>query len=784
MCVKTFNDAITSTEDLTILCSSCKQNLLDCNTVNGELELCMDLQVLNDSIARNKLSELDSEKVLRSTRKKPQPFYHELDDSMCSSLTEFTNTESSQGCEMPSDMESFDSEQDSQRPAKRRKLDSEVTEETENQGLIEIKNRVDSKKAQDLMDNLKTEIRYIFNPLSLLQLIINAINVKNIPDYSVENYKKDIINSVCKRCDEKFQNMKLLAIHEAKHLDVDLGDKIDDPELWDDSKEYADIRNKWYNYSVEKQTNYTEVDMELETDLNEQNLLIPINNVEMKEDYLPDEQRVQYVDEKPFAMGLPLKQYTREQRKAFYPTIRIGNVNRKFCHLCRYSFKDSWAIEGHYFSLACIYTCKYCGMRFNKYRQSFGDHVNAHQKRGDPISTRTFAASKTNTFVPKELPDKSKKAPVKAPPPPVPAKANNRRSVPAIKEEPPKQKFKLDSREVIQKSSNQAYFCRKCYKVFFKLDEFTMHSKNCDYNQFGVKGNGNKFAAQSKATARHGPGRPPGSKTQKPAPTVPVKPKINVNGDSTPSGRPLRNCVKEVTYKDDVNIAPLAKETNPSPSSSAAAAFMCFVCNTSFPTVYSRNSHMRIHKGERMKSPPLLSQQPLISPRTKQNHLQSPIKQEPLNDDYEVKVKEEPLEPMVEIYENERNVGMGAVSITPIVKNPNKKPTINPNIMKLVQNNPNLTIKKTPEKLNTSGSFTNNVANNSNNSSVSSNNSNILDDRSYKCSSCGGNFANKSRLYFHKKNQCEGSRFPCPFCKKRFGTESAYSSHIFYSHPE
>lgn len=142
-------------------------------------------------------------------------------------------------------------------------------------------------------------------------------------------------------------------------------------------------------------------------------------------------------------------------------------------------------------------------------------------------------------------------------------------------------------------------------------------------------------------------------------------------------------------------------------------------------------------------------------------------------DDYsDINVKQEPLEPIVEIDESPHHFpsSIGSVSITPIPKT-----NINPNIMKLVQNNPHLTIKSMSSRNYSSPPP----------SSSSSSSALAADlERTYKCANCSRNFQNKSHLYFHKKNQCGGSKYPCPFCKKRFGTESAYSSHIFYSHPE
>lgn len=63
-----------------------------------------------------------------------------------------------------------------------------------------------------------------------------------------------------------------------------------------------------------------------------------------------------------------------------------------------------------------------------------------------------------------------------------------------------------------------------------------------------------------------------------------------------------------------------------------------------------------------------------------------------------------PMEPMVEIHEQEPtypdSIGDGAVSITPINKKPNPKPALNSSIMRMVQNNPSISIKpRSPEKV-------------------------------------------------------------------------------------
>ncbi|KAJ8924959.1 hypothetical protein NQ315_001124 [Exocentrus adspersus] len=741
-------DVSTSTEDLTTYCTNCKQIILDPSVVN--------------------------EKLLR--RRKVVPFYHELDDSLCSSLTEFTqNTEGSQCFDMASEDE--DSVDSDERPAKRRRMSEDENEGKENGGLLMIRKPEEINGESNLEDLFADEEEYRYQPLSLLQLTLNVINKQNVPDYEPYDFIRDVIYPTCNYCERTFQNMKLLALHETTHMDVEMGEKIDHPVPWHSSRDDADIRNKWLSYFDEN--GYE--DEHIVVDVVGNDLLIPKDNEDRPA--LTGEEEIVLVGTQPMVNGIYLGDYTKEERKSFYQSMRIQGVNKKFCHLCRYCFKDNWAIESHYFSSACYYTCRYCGMRFNKQRHRFEEHVEEHKTKKDEISDKVFAASKLSNIVPKIInPQRIRKVTVPEPEPPKPVHIEGvppeqltistqsmaqqlrmktlmeRRTLQPnlqIKEEPQDQKEIITSQS---KTGSQAYFCRKCYKVFFKLDEFNVHSKNCDYNQF----------PQMKAAAA-------------------VKPYHLKNGEvsTSPAGRPIRNCAKEIgPYKDEAYLPEsILKEPKPA----VPQSFVCFICNTPFPTIYSRNSHMRIHKGEmgqqqQMPSTSYNRPRPPQMQNNYQNYKMLPqpphqmllpeglIKQEPMD---------MPMEPMVEIHEPENNftgsLGDGAVSITPISKNPKQRPTINPNIMRIVQNNPQLSIKKQAERYSLPGS--------------SSNHMNMMAtppdlDKSYKCSSCWEAFANKSHLYFHKKNQCEGSRFPCPFCKKRFGTEAAYSSHIFYSHPE
>lgn len=436
-------------------------------------------------------------------------------------------------------------------------------------------------------------------------------------------------------------------------------------------------------------------------------------------------------------------------------------------------------------------------MRFNKQRHKFDEHIEEHKKEKHEFSDKIYAASKLSNVVPKVIhpPKERPKKVVVAQHNPV--EMNNHQNN-NVNNGPPYQSLRvrnlMERRAALQsnihvkeepmdmprdiitsqsKTGNQAYFCRKCYKVFFKLDEFNIHSKNCDYNQFPQMRNFAKPPFQSK------------------------------NGEVSPAGRPVRHCAKEGPYKDDVYLPDhIMRQPRQSQQQSGQQSFVCFICNTPFPTIYSRNSHMRIHKGETPNpSPPFRPRPPQNIQNNYQNYRASPSPQ--YNNHFmveNVKIKEEPMdmpmEPMVEIHEPEPEpsfpdtLGDGAVTLTPISK-PKQRPTISPNVMKLVQNNPAISIKPNRPTQPSPGSSSHHIQMNQIQQQMNQMQqmSQMMGafsdpDKTYKCSSCWEAFANKSHLYFHKKNQCEGSRLPCPFCKKRFGTEAEYSSHIYYSHPE
>lgn len=607
-----------------------------------------------------------------------------------------------------------------------------------------------------------------YQPHSLTRCVLNHINTENVPDFYTENYEKVITELdeeevLCFYCDKTFSDIKSLAIHEGNHLQVDLKERVDAPVFWKTSSNNSRVRNKWFKQETDD-SEYPEEEIE--------DLLVPISSPHDEVEFEEEESRTEtpppitgdivLVNTKPTVNGIPLSDISKDDRRYLFKTILITGVRRKFCPLCRFTFKDNWAIELHYFSSACYYTCRYCGIRFNKQRNIYDEHVKQHINAGDPISSKIYASRKKNDPIPKVIHEtkiKTVASVLRKMPRVKPIKMKKLlqkrgygHSV-QIKKEPgyetPEQKYNFNkpldfhATPGSQSSQNQAYFCRKCYKVFFKLDEFNEHVVTCK---------GTAAPVQLPVPVANGCGAMETS--------TPVSSKSNSESESyTSSGRPLRNCVKEISYNDD-DVEP----SQNSGSNSPVLAFECHYCNSTFPNFQSRNSHMRIHKN-RMSMSAFAQRSPSIP--FKQSIAKQAITNSMSESFNNVLIKQEPMEEVddnSEFHKIPSNIGN--VSITPIS---NKNRSINPEIMRLVQNNPNLTIKSMNETPS---------------NSMQMSNAAFDETRMYRCSSCTKPFTNKSTLYFHKKNHCGGSKYPCPFCKKRFGTEVAYSSHIFYSHPE
>ncbi|KAK5640163.1 hypothetical protein RI129_010974 [Pyrocoelia pectoralis] len=785
---------------------------------HNESELCDELQqAIQDSLRKSKIQEnhIEQTKLLNGYSESQD------DDSQASSQNKLHETDSSfsmsHNAESQSDIELCDSDAEfaprfGKVSGKRLHGDKQMMSPvSKRRRFIGPKSRVKQRKDNYLRLYRQQEFRknviVQYNPLSLLSCALNVINKQNLPDHEYEHYVKTEVNEVfingdlqleeeniCNYCEKLFMNVNSLAVHECSHMYVVLGDKVDDPVIWNGRKSDALVRNKWFNSincenetdedppreeeNFEDSTGRVNVinpedvlfrDPE-EADNDHQDLLVARDNMVMKGE-------VVLIDTKATVNGIPLAEIPKDDRRTLYKSVTVNGIKRKFCPLCRYTFKDNWAIESHYFSTACHYTCRFCGVRFNKQRHEFDPHVKQHILAGDTHTTKIFASRKFQS-TPRVINENRMKA---RPPPtvrtsytpkiqPLKMKQLFERKLPKIeiKKEPGTESptFGFDAMRSEGKPQSQAYFCRKCYQVFFKLDEFNVHVVSC-------KGTAFKNAITST--------NPP---TPKPYPHMERSPKYIEREPEkfSPTGRPMRNCVREIgTYADDPTEEleiPFAQMKKFAPVKSNRG-YECGMCSSCFPTVHSRNSHMRIHKAaiQQLNS---LSRKSINIIKTRPENLAKKMVNiserqniQSFSKFGDIKIKQEPMEPIVEIHEQPSPASyptsIGAVSITPI-PNSSHSTKLDPSIMKLVQNNPNLTIKSMVEQ----------------NSKQNLPMINPLDGdaKCYRCLSCSKPFANKSNLYFHKKNQCSGSKYPCPFCKKRFGTEAAYSSHIYYNHPE
>lgn len=200
---------------------------------------------------------------------------------------------------------------------------------------------------------------------------------------------------------------------------------------------------------------------------NEGDLLVPVSADADTTQSLKDE--VTLINGKPTVNGVLLSELPKDERRTLYRNMTISGVKRKFCPLCRYTFKDNWAIESHYFSSSCFYTCRYCGIRFNKQRYQFDEHIKQHQAKGDEPSTKVFAPRKWNGAFPKVVSETKLKprTPPKLRPPISKEKPMNMKHLLERKSLQPNLRLKADESAGGHTPSNQAYFCRKCYQVCF-----------------------------------------------------------------------------------------------------------------------------------------------------------------------------------------------------------------------------------------------------------------------------------------------------------------------------
>lgn len=105
----------------------------------------------------------------------------------------------------------------------------------------------DAHEKERMIHIFNTEQTFVYNPFSLTRLVLNAINYENVPDFWSPTCEKTLVQleNICNYCDQKFPNVKLLAIHEAEHINIELGARVDDSNVWEELREDADVRNKW-----------------------------------------------------------------------------------------------------------------------------------------------------------------------------------------------------------------------------------------------------------------------------------------------------------------------------------------------------------------------------------------------------------------------------------------------------------------------------------------------------------------------------------------------------------
>lgn len=862
----------------------------------------------------------------------------------------------------------------------------------------------DCAAAENLLSDspaVKYSRRVYYEPHSLMQSCLNVFNSINVPDYYYETCRKIVetveeIQNYCEECQTEFETETEFVEHEnCRQLQLTLH-RVDNLVYWPATNRDNYVRNLWLQ-SENPDTDIGEPEDDLliplaDSATTNNNSSVAVTNVTNND--------VTYVGEKVYINGVPLGQIGKKDRLYLYQTIRIQNIQRKFCTECRFTFKDNWAMDKHYTTLACLYTCRYCGRRFNSMRQVFENHVQMHVESGHGKSQKIFATNRRNDPNPRVINPATVRF---LSPQQVVSKRGNRfhKSLNHLHKvfeqrsgvRPVNLQSLLQDPSIFEENvkvkgnapNSQAYFCKKCYKVFFKLDEYNAHTATVC---LGGGGDGGDPPIVTVAGSGLVTGRRSYTKQQQLAAKVitpaEVKRKLLLaveegiggadsldatasedtkDGVLSPTGRPVRHCAREVrTYNDDVERI----ETPPPQAQSSAGRFNCGICASVFPNIHSRNSHMRIHKtGHQVKQtaqtmyavtgpgaallrggPPPLRAGPIALQQMQQRQKEMMVQQyggsnggglaqkivNSLRQQKQVQqqqqqlqlqqraarqqqtsyqrnisnhqsrqqqqqhqraqaaafnigsaqrpvlhrpklIKEEPIEPLVEIHEDEDSEedvmevqqqrdyprSVGSVSITPIGGSTRQRQRDNqrapssrnsdPDILRLVQNNPHLSIKPKASSTNQSSqsrpsgsgmqqqsqqqqhAMLNNggtpsqqqrrqygtgphalrtaqrhamqaqaqqaaqaqaqqqaqlqqlILQSQQQQQMISGDSPPDADKMYRCSSCNVPFQNKSHLYFHKKNQCGGSKYPCPFCKKRFGTEAAYSSHIFYSHP-
>lgn len=613
----------------------------------------------------------------------------------------------------------------------------------------------------------------IYNPPSLLQCALYRINENICPELNYNPYLNaevekqnhvelfypseikhtyslfnPFVPTECNYCMKPFDNSIELAKHETVHLHVGVGPRVGEKAYMRKYRHYYKLytesclrkRQQEFLQQVElKNTNDQTGEYDDEQDY-ASSLLVPTST---QVDHV-----FEVINNEVTVNGKPLKDYDKIERRSLYKTIHLDGVKRKFCPICRHTFKDNWAIDIHYLNSSCQFTCKYCGLKFKFHQDLFPEHLKTHE--GEPCN-KIFGPSDRRTKFKRRVLKLNRFGKINPvphsttsiiPPRVKPIKIKNllQRKAAAnlvkIKSEPGMSGVRSRTNEVAEKPTGiqpyQAYFCRKCFKVFFKIDEFNTHTSKC--KGASSSDNDSEVIATSELSRM--------SESSTPEPQVAT------------SKRPTRSCVRDISVMNDSDTDSIPG--NWSPKLHSAGGYECGICSSSFPSRNSRNSHMRIHK----------EQTQMITPE-KTNY-----------------IPQQPQQAITATKPDQHNLKVNEANSDSRISNI-RLANLNPTVARLVQNNPHLTIRSytkatnpqdqkipvqhIPKKLFVRESLVTEPP----------------IKRAYRCGDCNDRFENKSLLYYHKMQNCIVKRhYECGFCRKKFGSQEHYNTHMLYVHPE
>lgn len=603
------------------------------------------------------------------------------------------------------------------------------------------------KKRKLIGPKSKTKFQIYRSPPSLLQCALQKINELICPsaplkdlttinetyDTHKTSFTKAKVNSIkeevltfnnyslnvyapveCNYCFKLYGNLIDLATHEVDHIQAYIGPRLEDKKYGMKYRHY----NKLYRESIER--------IEREIFLEENGLLNlgddMSDNTSLLVPEIPEDTDHVYevINNEITVNGKPLKDYDKTERRNFYKSINIDGVKRKFCPICRHTFKDNWAIDIHYLNSSCQYTCKYCGLKFKFHKDLYPEHLKSHE--GEPCNKIFGPADRKTKFKRRKVLKMNRFGgftgiPGVIPPKVKPIKMKNllMKKSPSnpvkIKEEPDTNSAPGSSNEA-EPTGNiqpyQAYFCRKCFKVFFKIDEFNTHTAIC-------KG---------------------GDET--------------LDESLTPTKRPQRSCVRDfpVVQDSDSESSPRSWSPNPktTPVNSGGTGYECGICCSSFPSRHSRNSHMRIHKMQKGPGEQVTNFFPQATSTP-------PIKYDP------------PKPP-----QDDQKIGNIRLA------------NLNPTVARLVQNNPHLTIRSYTKSPSSNSPAPEVQSTMQLDPKVPFEQAIKRAYRCADCNGKFEN--KSLLYYHKLNTCVVKRHFECGFCKKKFTSQEHYNTHMLYVHPE